>query len=142
MVNGDDVTATGLFVEHFQQRNLVWEGNGGTVVLFQNELPYDPPTQADWTQPDGTLGYPGLHRGGERPHAPAVRRRACTCSTRTTPSIVTATGFSVPDRPGVRLHHVMTVNLGAGLIEHVVNDTGAPVDTSTTGTPSFVIDYP
>ncbi len=59
VVTGDDVTATGLFVEHFQQRNLVWEGNGGTVVLFQNELPYDPPTQADWTQPDGTLGYPG-----------------------------------------------------------------------------------
>ena len=54
VVNGDDVTATGLFVEHFQQHNLIWNGERGRVVLFQNELPYDPPTQADWTMPDGT----------------------------------------------------------------------------------------
>lgn len=141
VVTGDDVTATGLFVEHFQQRNLVWEGNGGTVVLFQNELPYDPPTQADWTQPDGTLGYPGYTVAANvRTHR--LYGAGVYVFNQNNPSIVTATGFSVPDRPGVRLHHVMTVNLSAGLIEHVVNDTGAPVDTSTTGTPSFVIDYP
>ena len=58
------------------------------------------------------------------------------------PDIVTATGFSVPTTPGVQLNHVMTVNLSAGLIEHVVNDVGAPVDTSTTGTPSFITQYP
>lgn len=141
VVTGDDVTATGLFVEHFQKRNLVWEGNGGTVVLFQNELPYDPPTQADWTQPDGTLGYPGYTVAANvRTHR--LYGAGVYVFNQNNPSIVTATGFSVPDRPGVRLHHVMTVNLSAGLIEHVVNDTGAPVDTSTTGTPSFVIDYP
>src|SRR4051794_9058363 len=48
VVNGDDVTATGLFVEHFQQYNTVWNGEDGTTILYQNELPYDPPTQADW----------------------------------------------------------------------------------------------
>ncbi len=59
IVNGDNVTATGLFVEHFQKYNTLWKGENGRVILYQNELPYDPPTQADWTQPDGTLGYPG-----------------------------------------------------------------------------------
>ena len=59
IVNGDNVTATGLFVEHFQTYNTLWNGENGRVILYQNELPYDPPTQADWTQPDGTLGYPG-----------------------------------------------------------------------------------
>ena len=59
IVNGDDVTATGLFVEHYQEHNTIWNGERGRVVLYQNELPYDPPSQADWTQPDITLGYPG-----------------------------------------------------------------------------------
>ena len=48
IVNGDNVTATGLFVEHFQQYNIIWNGEHGTTILYQNELPYDPPTQADW----------------------------------------------------------------------------------------------
>ena len=59
IVNGDNVTATGLFVEHFQEYNTIWNGENGRVLLYQNELPYDPPTQADWTQPDGTLGWAG-----------------------------------------------------------------------------------
>ena len=75
VVNGDDVTATGLFVEHFQQFNTVWNGERGTTVLYQNELPYDPPTQADWTQPDGTLGYPGYKVADDVTRAHALRRR-------------------------------------------------------------------
>ena len=58
-VNGDRVTATGLFVEHFQEHNTIWNGEDGTVVLYQNELPYDPPSQAEWQEPDGTLGWAG-----------------------------------------------------------------------------------
>jgi hypothetical protein len=58
------------------------------------------------------------------------------------PTIHASRGFEVPDRPGVRLHHVMTVNLGAGTIDHVVNGTGAPVDNSNTGTPSYVVEHP
>ncbi|HEX2356493.1 MAG TPA: adenylyl cyclase, partial [Micromonosporaceae bacterium] len=56
IVNGDDVTATGLFVEHYQQYNVVWNGERGRTVFFQNELPYDPPNQAAW-QHDGVLGW-------------------------------------------------------------------------------------
>jgi len=44
--------------------------------------------------------------------------------------------------PGVRLQHVLTVNLGAGTIDHVVNDTGVPVDNGNTGQPSYVVEYP
>lgn len=141
VVTGDDVTTTGLFVEHFQQRNVLWEGERGTVVLFQNELPYDPPTQADWTQPDGTLGWPGYTVASDvRTHT--LYGAGVYVFNQNNPDIVTATGFSVPTTPGVQLHHVMTVNLSAGLIEHVVNDVGAPVDNTTTGTPSFITEYP
>jgi hypothetical protein len=48
----------------------------------------------------------------------------------------------VPQRPGVRLHHIMTVNLDAGTIDHVVNGVGAPADTSKLGVPVYVVDYP
>jgi len=58
------------------------------------------------------------------------------------PSIVTENGFAVPDRPGVRLHHVMTVNLSAGTINHVVNGVGDAVPPSTSGVPEYVVDYP
>ncbi|GIG30004.1 adenylyl cyclase [Cellulomonas marina] len=141
VVTGDDVTATGLFVEHFQQRNLVWEGERGQVVLFQNELPYDPPTQADWQQPDGTLGWPGYTV------APDVTQHrlwggGVYVFNQNDPSIVTEDGFSVPDAPGVVLEHVMTVHLGAGTVEHVVNGVGARSDAGTTGVPSYVVRYP
>ncbi|GAA1768682.1 adenylyl cyclase [Agromyces humatus] len=141
VVNGDDVTATGLFVEHFQQYNTVWNGERGTTVLYQNELPYDPPTQADWTRPDGTLGYPGykvaddvtehtLHGGG------------VYVFNQNNPSIVTENGFEAPDGEGISLHHIMTVNLSAGTILHVVNGIGGTADTSVIGVPQFITHYP
>ncbi|GAB3094520.1 discoidin domain-containing protein [Isoptericola nanjingensis] len=141
VVEGDRVTATGLFVEHFQEHNTIWNGEDGRVVLYQNELPYDPPTQADWTQPDGTLGWEGYVVGD------AVRRHRLDGGgvyvfNQNDPGIVTENGFAVPDRPGVRLHHVMTVNLSAGTINHVVNGVGDAVPPSTSGAPEYVVDYP
>ena len=141
VVDGDRVSATGLFVEHFQEHNTIWNGEDGHVVLYQNELPYDPPSQADWTRPDGTLGWAGYKV------ADGVRRHqlfggGVYVFNRNDPSITTERGFEVPDRAGVRLHHVLTVNLDAGSIEHVVNDTGARVDSTAPGVPSYVVDYP
>jgi hypothetical protein len=141
IVDGDRVSATGLFVEHYQEFNTIWNGEDGHVVLYQNELPYDPPTQADWTRPDGTLGWAGFKVGDD------VQRHqlfggGVYVYNRNDPSITTESGFEVPDRAGVRLHHVLTVNLEAGSIEHVVNDTGARVDSNAPGIPSYVVDYP
>ncbi len=141
IVDGDRVRATGLFVEHYQEFNTIWNGERGEVVLYQNELPYDPPSQADWTRPDGTLGWAGYKVADD------VRRHqlyggGVYVFNRNDPSITTESGFEVPERAGVRLHHVMTVNLEAGSIEHVVNDTGARVDSDAPGIPSYVVDYP
>jgi hypothetical protein len=60
IVNGDNVVATGLFVEHYQKDETIWSGQNGKIIFFQNEMPYDPPSQAAWTQRDGTLGYPAI----------------------------------------------------------------------------------
>jgi hypothetical protein len=36
----------------------------------------------------------------------------------------------------------MTVNLGEGTIDHVVNGVGGAADTSRVGQPVYVVDYP
>ena len=140
VVNGDDVTATGLFVEHYQQYNVVWNGERGRTVFFQNELPYDPPDQATWSH-DGVPGW-AAYEVGPRVRSHELWGGGAYVFTNVDPSIHAARGFEVPVRPGVRLHHVLTVNLGAGTIDHVVNETGAPVDNSNTGTPSYVAEFP
>ncbi len=141
VVNGDDVTATGLFVEHFQQYNTIWNGERGTTVLYQNELPYDPPTQADWTRPDGTLGYPGyLVADGVAEHR--LYGGGVYVFNQNNPSIVTENGFEAPDGAGISLEHIMTVNLSAGTISHIVNGIGDAADTTVIGLPRYLTHYP
>ena len=48
IVNGDDVTIYGLFNEHFQEYQTLWNGNNGRVYFYQSEMPYDPPTADAW----------------------------------------------------------------------------------------------
>jgi hypothetical protein len=140
VVNGDHVTANGLFVEHFQQYNTVWNGDDGTTILYQNELPYDPPTQADWM--NGTVeGWAGYKVGdGVRTHT--LIGGGVYVFNRNNPSIHTENGFEVPETPGVRLHHIMTVNLNAGTVDHVVNGVGEAADTTRVGAPVYILDYP
>jgi hypothetical protein len=140
VINGDDVTATGLFVEHFQRYNTVWNGDRGTTILYQNELPYDPPTQADWMNGDveGFAGY----KVGDRVRTHDLYGGGVYVFNRNNPSIHTENGFEVPDRPGVRLYHIMTVNLSAGTIDHVVNGVGDAADTTKIGVPVYVTEYP
>ncbi len=140
VINGDDVTATGLFVEHFQQYNTVWNGERGTTVLYQNELSYDPPTQADWMN-GRTLGWAG-YKVGNRVKRHTLYGGGVYVFNQNNPAIHTENGFEVPETPGVQLQHIMTVNLGAGTIDHVVNGVGGPVDNSNTGQPSYVVRYP
>jgi hypothetical protein len=140
VVNGDDVTATGLFVEHFQQYNTVWNGEGGVTILYQNELPYDPPTQADWMH-DGVEGWAG-YKVADHVKTHTLYGGGVYVFNRNNPSIHTENGFEVPQTPGVRLHHIMTVNLSAGTIDHVVNGVGGPADVTGIGVPVYIVDYP
>lgn len=140
VINGDDVTATGLFVEHFQEYNTIWNGERGTTVLYQNELPYDPPTQADWMNGDveGFAGY----KVGDHVRTHTLYGAGVYVFNQNNPDIHTENGFEVPERPGVRLHHIMTVNLSAGTIDHVVNGVGEAADTTKVGVPVYVTEYP
>jgi hypothetical protein len=140
VINGDNVTATGLFVEHFQRYNTVWNGDRGTTILYQNELPYDPPTQADWMN-GGVEGYAG-YKVGDQVKNHNLYGAGVYVFNQNNPSIHTENGFEAPQTPGVKLHHIMTVNLSAGTIDHVVNGVGGPADTTKVGVPVYVAEYP
>ena len=140
IVNGDDVTALGLFVEHFQQYNTIWNGERGVTVLYQNELPYDPPSQADWMH-DGVEGWAG-YKVADKVKRHTLYGGGVYVFNQNDPTIHTENGFEVPRTPGVQLHHIMTVNLNAGTIDHVVNGVGEAADTTKVGVPVYITDYP
>jgi hypothetical protein len=140
VVNGDNVTATGLFVEHYQKYNVIWNGENGKTIFFQNELPYDPPNQAAW-QHNGVLGW-AAYKVADRVKTHQLWGGGSYVFTNVDPTIHAARGFEVPVTPGVTMHDLLTVNLSAGTIDHVVNDTGAPVTTAAIGVPSYVVSYP
>ena len=128
VINGDDVTATGLFVEHFQEYNTIWNGERGEVYLYQNELPYDPPTQAYWTADDGTLGW-AAYKVADHIKEHLLWGAGVYIFNRNNPDIVTENGYEAPVTPGVVLNHIMINNLsGPGIMNHIVNGCGPTVD--------------
>ena len=141
IVNGSNVTAYGLFVEHFQKNEVVWAGQNGTDFFFQNEMPYDPPSQAAWMSGPTTDGFPAFVV------APGVKSFAgfgmgSYSNFDQGVDIHSATAFLVPDAPGVQLHDIFTRFLSAsGGIDSVVNGTGAPVTAANPG-PSDVVSFP
>ncbi len=140
VVNGDDVSATGLFSEHFQKENVIWSGERGSTIFFQNEFPYDAPNQAAW-QHDGILGY-AAYKVADTVKDHELWGGGAYIYTNVNPTLHASHGFEVPVTPGVRLHDVLTVSLNkAGTIDHVVNDVGAPVTPDVQG-PSTVVSYP
>jgi len=140
VVNGDNVTMTGLFVEHFQEYNLLWKGENGRVYFFQNELPYDPPTQDDWMSPGGKKGW-AAYKVDESVQSHELWAGGAYAYNRNNPSIVTESGFEVPKRPLVKVNRVFTRNLsGPGTIEHIVNNEGPLVNSEEKG-PQYLNSY-
>lgn len=139
VVNGRNVTATGLFSEHFQKYNVIWNGEHGKTIFFQNELPYDAPNQAAW-QHDGVLGWAG-YKVADSVRTHELWGGGSYIYTNVDPTIHATRGFEVPVTPGVKMHDLLTVQLGAGTLDHVINDTGAPVSSSAVGVPSYVADF-
>ncbi|WP_248962797.1 discoidin domain-containing protein [Sphaerisporangium perillae] len=140
IVNGNNVTAYGLFVEHYQKYEVIWNGQGGRTIFFQNEMPYDPPNQAAWMN-GGTQGY-AAYKVANSVTSHEAWGVGSYCYFNVDPSIVAARGFEVPDTAGVRFHDLLTVSLGGnGTIAHVINNTGGPAQGTAT-VPSNLISYP
>ena len=143
IVNGDNVTATGFFVEHYQQNNVIWNGNGGKVVFFQNELAYDVPSQAAWMEAPGVNGWAAF-KVGNRVRTFNGDGMGSYSFFNQGVDIFAANAFEVPKTlaPG-SLHNLLTIFLnGKGGIQNVVNGIGGSATAANPSTPVTVVNYP
>jgi hypothetical protein len=150
IVNGDNVTATGFFVEHYQQHNVIWNGDRGKVVLFQNELAYDPPSQAAWMQAPGVDGWSALKVANSVKRFNGYGMGSYSFFNKAAnggADIFAENAYEVPTTlaPG-SLHNLLTIfldpNRGTGGIRHVVNGIGGSSTIANPSTPVTVVDYP
>src|SRR5439155_22284843 len=125
---------------------VVWNGNNGTDICFQNEMPYDPPSQAAWMEAPGVDGYAAFKVadtvrsfGGYGMGSYSFFNQGV--------DIFAARAFEVPDTlPPSSLHDLLTVFLdaskGSGGILHVVNNTGGSSTKANPDVPVTVVSYP
>jgi len=48
VVNGNDVIIYGLFNEHHEEYQTLWNGTHCRMYMYQSEMPYDIPDQKSW----------------------------------------------------------------------------------------------
>ncbi|MGW5655223.1 discoidin domain-containing protein [Streptomyces humi] len=139
-VNGNDVLATGLFVEHFNKYDVYWNGERGRTVFFQNEKAYDAPNAAAITH-DGVVGY-AAYKVADTVGTHEAWGLGSYCNYTADPTIVQSNGFQVPTGSGIKMHDLLVISLGGmGQYAHVVNTTGSPTSGTST-TPSKVTQFP
>jgi hypothetical protein len=141
IVNGNNVTAYGLAVEHYQKNEVIWNGQGGEVIFFQNENPYDVPSQSAWMSSSTQKGYPAFYIPGSVTSFQGYGWGSYSYFDQGA-AIENAMAFQAPDTSGVQFHDLLTVFLnGSGGLQSVINGTGAAVSAGFGG-PSDVVSYP
>ena len=144
VVNGDHVTAYGLFVEHYEKYEVIWNGKDGTDIFFQNEMPYDPPNQAAWMATPTSAGYPAFLITHQAAGFRGYGMGSYTFFDKGVP-VFAANAFELIDTPGSELHDLFTVFLstaGSGGIAHVVNGAGSSSTAANPDAPVDVVSYP
>ena len=143
IVNGDNVTAYGLFVEHYQKYEVIWNGNGGTNIFFQNEMPYDPPSQAAWMEAPGVDGWAAFKVADTVTSFNGYGMGSYSFFNQGV-NIYAANAFEVPATlPASSLHDLLTIFLnGSGGILNVINNTGGSATSANPDTPVTVVSYP
>jgi hypothetical protein len=129
VVNGDFVTALGLAVEHYEQNQVVWNGEYGQTIFYQSELPYDVPSQSAWMQGSAN-GYSSYAVSSWVKDHHAYGLGVYSFFDQGV-DIVEDRAITVPDAYDVSVTHAVSVFIaGSGSITHVVNDAGGSVGGS------------
>ncbi len=140
VVNGDRVTAYGLFVEHHQEFQVLWNGNHGRTYFYQSEIPYDPPDQASYRSAASVDGW-ASYKVADRVTSHEAWGLG-VYSVFLHPNVVLNSAIEAPRKPGVRFDHMITVALGnMGEIVNVIDDQGGPTSIHPRVTPK-VSDFP
>ena len=131
VVNSDNVTAYGLFVEHFEGFQTLWNGNGGSVYFYQSECPYDVPSQSAWTQ-NGENGYPSYKVSN---NVTSHQGHGIGVYCNFTNAVQLDNAVETPTGAGITMQHLVIVWLNGASgssINHIINGTGAWVSNNST----------
>jgi hypothetical protein len=141
VVNADNVTIYGLFVEHHQQFQVLWNGNAGRTYFYQSEIPYDPPDQPSYTSAPNTSGWASYKVANSVTSHEAWGLGIYSVFRH--PDVTLTRAIEVPLNPNVRFHDMITVALDdKGEISNVINDTGGPTSVAPHRVTPKVTIYP
>lgn len=126
VVNGDDVTIYGLFNEHFQHYQTLWNGERGRTYFYQSEIPYKPPSIAAWND-NGAAGFASYKVANHvKQHSAwglgiySFFRGEPTVSN----NVRLENAAEVPNSPNVHITHIANFAGLFGGINHVINGLG------------------
>ena len=139
IINGDNVTMYALMVEHFNGYQTMWNGNGGTCIMYQSEVPYDVPDRGQWINPDGKrFGYASFKVAEDVSSFKATGLGIYLYNRDNTIPMYCA--MEVPDVEGVHVHNVITAYLnGFPGLKCVINEAGDSI--LSPGQTAKVLDY-
>ncbi|HEX4285697.1 MAG TPA: coagulation factor 5/8 type domain-containing protein [Terracidiphilus sp.] len=141
VVNGNNVTIYGLFVEHHQQFQVLWNGERGRTYFYQSEIPYDPPDQASFTSAPGVKGWASYKVADQVKEHQAWGLGIYSVFRH--PDVDLTRAIEVPRTQGVRFHHMITVALDdKGEISNVIDDAGGPTQVAPQRATPKVTDFP
>jgi hypothetical protein len=145
IVTGNNVTAYGLFVEHYQQYEVIWSGNEGTDTFLQNEMPYDPPSQAAWMEAPGVDGWAAFKVTNNVTSFKGYGLGSYSFFDQGV-NIYAANAFEVPATLApASMNDLLTVFLntaGFGGILNVIDNTGGSSTIANPDVPVTVVSYP
>ncbi|WP_232305484.1 adenylyl cyclase [Gilvimarinus polysaccharolyticus] len=126
VVNGDDVTIYGLFNEHFQGYQTLWNGERGRTYFYQSEIPYTPPSIAAWND-NGKAGFASYkvadhvqtHNGWGFGIYSFFRGEPTVSN-----NVRLENSMETPNKSGIAIRHVANFAGLNGGINHVINGEG------------------
>ncbi len=136
VVNGQQVTLYGLFNEHHNEYQTVWNGNGGRVYFYQSEIPYDVPNQSVWMSKNGTVNGYASYKVADSVTTHEAWGLGVYSFFRDA-AVKLESAIEVPNVSGIKLHSATTIWLTGtpgSEITHVINGTGGRVYANTPAT--------
>jgi hypothetical protein len=139
IINGDNVTMYALMAEHFNGYQTMWNGNDGTCIMYQSEVPYDVPDRGQWINPDGKrFGYASFKVAEDVSSFNATGLGIYLYNRDNTIPMYCA--MEVPDVEGVHVHNAITAYLnGFPGMKCVINEAGDSILSH--GQTAKVLDY-
>ena len=134
VVNGDDVIIYGLFNEHFQEYQTLWNGERGRTYFYQSEIPYDPPNLRVWND-NGKAGFASYkvadHVQDHQAWGLGIYsffKVEDQVDTEGTNAVRLDNSIESPSAPGIKFTHMVNFAGLNGGINHIINGLGDSTD--------------